>query len=472
MNEPLDLQTHFPGITDSQWQDLILEDLSWEPLEGINIQPYYRRGAYDHQHLFNHTECLTCVESQLDQILSAQQAGTASLSFLVNEPITLSEDMPVGELPLFFRGKALSYDFFQSLCDEAIHRGHTPSQLQGAIAFPEDVDHDLALRAAECTQLWTHEIDLYQWHDLGASLVEEIACAFAQLSDAMDELADHISPTHLYVRVPLGERLLLEIARLRALRIGLSQILKSYKAPINTLPIMGVPSLRYKSVIDPDTHLIRNTLQYVAAMIGGCNVIVSSDVDHQLMIQHVLRHEGKLGVTTDATAGSWMIEHLTDALAKAGWRLFQTIESKGGLQKARSWIETKIQITHDKRCRQIRTGDHTVVGGNDYLSKSIPEAIPEKKSLIAPLESIRLRANALQPTACLRVKGNKSPWLKRLIELCALKIDEHQPMMTVIKTSDGFIAKNSGNQQISFDDGAPLDITADRLLKLLEPHAT
>jgi len=471
MAEPLHLLRYFPPITDSQWQNLIKKDYSWEPLEGIKLQPYYRRAKFNDQHLFHHRDWLICAETQLSQAVSAQRAGAESLSFLIDKPEPLPETVPVGELPLFFRGNSVNYDFFLSLCELAKSKGYEPSQLQGAVVFAQPIERDLVINAAKHTQLWTQEIDLCKWHDQGASLVQEIACAFADLSDVLDSLTSDISPAHLYVRVPVGERMILEIARLRALRIGISQILRAYNTPLKSLPIQGVPSLRYKSVLDPKTHLIRQTLQCIAAIIGGCNAIVSSTLGDELMIQHILRQEGKFGEVADATAGAWMIEHVTNCFAQAGWALFQKIESKGGLQKARSWIESEIQHTQDQRCEAVLSGEDIVIGGNTYLSEQFEDAIPEQKSLIAPLESIRIKANSIKPRATLRVLGSFSPWLKCLIELCAFQIDEHDAMITVTETADGFVAQNAHNQQISFDHGGPLDVTADRLLKLAQPHA-
>jgi len=472
MNDPLDLLKHFPPIADSDWQNLISKDLSWQTIEGINFQPYYRRGASNLQHLFDQNDWLICAQIQSTEILPALEDGAESLSLLIDQPTTLSKEMPVDKCPLYFRGKAVDTNLFYSLYDIVKSKGLDPSEFQGAVAFPEPIEPDFVFEIAQGTRLWTHEIDLCHWHDKGASLVQEIACAFAQLSDIMAQLKPGTSPNHLYLRIPIGERILLEIARLRALKIGISTILQSYQAPIHCLPFMGVSSLRHKTALDQDTHLIRTTLQYIAAIIGGCNVIVSSQNRNELMIQHILRNEGKLGIVSDAATGSWMIEHLTNALAEAGWTLFQKIESLGGLQKARSWIESNIEQTHDQRSQSILSGEENIVGGNIFLADTFQNETPEGKSLIAPLDSTRLRTETIRYKGNLTVQGRCSPWLYRLINLCGLKMDDHQAMITVIETSDGYIARNSNDQQISFNHGAPLNVTAGRLLTLMESHAT
>ncbi|WP_227651392.1 methylmalonyl-CoA mutase family protein, partial [Klebsiella pneumoniae] len=46
--------------------------------------------------------------------------------------------------------------------------------------------------------------------------------------------------------------------------------------------------------------------------------------------QLVLMEESQLGRVADPAGGSWYLEHLTDALARAGWAAFRAIEQAGG----------------------------------------------------------------------------------------------------------------------------------------------
>ncbi len=471
MDEHLDLRNHFPPTADEDWANLIREDLSWEPIEGIHIQPYYRQNSSLHSHLFDHRKWLIQADIDMCEAAAAQQAGAEALGFVLQSPTSLSDDLPVGELPLFFRGEGMTPELVQDLVALAAKKGHKPKHLFGAVVLSERYSPQITLLAAKGTSLWTHSIDLEVWHNQGATHVQELACGLAELSDLLNDLGSDRTTQHLFLRVPLGERILLDIARLRSLRLVATEVLRAYKIPSHKIQIVGVPSQRYESSLDPDTHLIRRTIQYIAAIIGGCNVITSSGIGVNLRMQQLLRHEGKLGYAADAAAGSWMIEYLTDALGRAAWKLFQRIESRGGLRNARSWIEKEIQEADVQRTRSVLSGDGIVVGANAYLSDWFEEENPKEKSMIAPLEEIRLRAKAIGSPIHIRFQGTSDLWLEHLFDLCGCTIDPEADKLLVTETSQGFVAQNHQNKQVVLRSGSPLDMAAESLFTLLELDA-
>ncbi len=473
MRAPLDLQKYFPPVEDEEWERLISEDLSWQPAEGISVQPYYRRTASQSAgHVFTHSKWLARVDTDLADIASALEAGAEALGFTLPEPASLPQDLPVGEFPLFFRGAGATRDLIQTLRTRAISRGHDPGQLRGAVLLPEQQSPRSALEAAEGIGVWTQVIDLEPWHNLGATHVQELACGLAQLSGLMAELGAKCTAKHVYFRVPVGERYLLDIARLRALRIGASQVLQAYNTRTTVIPVVGVPSRRYESALDPDTHLVRRTLQYAAAITGGCNLVVSPDLGHGLRMLQILKHEGKLGLAADAAAGSWMLEHLTDALGGAAWKLFQKMEAKGGLRKAQSWIEKKIQHAASVRSAAVLSGEQIVTGVNAYLSERIKESVLLEKNLITSLEAVRLRAKILGRHPNVLMHGTHTAWLARVLELCACTIQEEKSAdLAITETPGGFLLQNRRKEEVLIHSGMLLPAAADHLLTLLESDA-
>lgn len=472
MGEPLDLLNFFSAVEDKQWQDLIPDDLSWHPIEGIAVQPYYRRSASQPSPILDHSGWLIRADVDLSDAAAALDAGAEALGFVLPEPTSIPEELPLGKTPLFFRGKGVDLEFIQALRVRAKEKGYEPAQLRGATILPEPQSSHTNLQAATGTGLWTECIDLETWHDQGATHVQEMACGLAQLSDLMAEFGPDCSTEHVYFRVPVGERYLLDIARLRALRLCAGKVLQAYSVQTQTIPVVGVPSRRYESVLDPDTHLIRQTLQCAAAILGGCNVVVSSGIGSSLRMQQILRHEGRLCTIADAAAGSWMIEHLTDALGRAAWKLFQKIEAAGGLQKAIPWIEKEIQHADVQRRTVVYSGKEIIVGVNTYLSDQVEQTAPQTKSMAAPLEHIRLRVRAMGSRTHVVIHGVcDDPWLQRLLDLCACTIHPEEADLTITETSAGFLAQNAQNEVIHLSVGEPLHLAADRLLKLLESHA-
>ncbi|MCY4205327.1 MAG: methylmalonyl-CoA mutase family protein [Bacteroidetes bacterium] len=471
MRESLNLLNYFPPVQDNEWKNLLPEDFNWRPIEGIEIQPYYRHNASNPGHTFDRRQWLICANVNLPDSTAAQDAGAEALWVLLDEPVVSPEQLPAVELPLFFSGAKISPELIKILQSQTVNKALDSCSLRGAITLPEQYSAISAMEIAEATGLWTQVINLEKWHDYGATHVQELAFGLAQLSDLMAELAPNCTAKHLYFQVPVGERYLLDLARLRALRLGASEVLRAYNAHTHNIHIVGVPSHRYESVLDSDTHLIRQTLQYAAAITGGCDVIVSPGIGHSLRILHILRHEGKLGSVADPAAGSWMIEHLTEALGLASWKLFQTIESKGGLRKSQSWIEKEIQRVDTRRRTDVSSGKDIIVGANAFLSEQIKETAPQKKSLVASLETIRIRTKHLGTPARVRIHGSYNPWLDRLLNLCNCSIEGNGSDsidLTITETDKGFQIQNQQCGQALVKPGDPLPDAADQLLLLLE----
>ncbi len=472
MREPLDLLSHFPPVSDQDWEKLIPEELDWHPIEGITFRPYYRRRKPTVKHIFNHSEWLIRADVEMKDAVRAQLAGAEALGFnLSKEYIKLPDDLPIGTIPLFFSGKGATPKLLETLRTRAASKGYAPEELRGAVDISSEFPVYQTLDMAKGTRLWTLRISLEPWHEQGATHVQELACALAQLSDLLAEAGSSFSTEHLYFTVPVGERYLLDIARLRALRVSATAVLDAYKVRSQKVNIVGVPSRRYESALDPETHLIRRTLQCVAAILGGCDVIGTFDADLGLQMQQLMRYEGRLGVAADAAAGAWIIEHMTDALGAASWQLFQQIEQMGGLHQSLHWIEKQIQQTHNQRNAAVHSGADVVVGVNTYLSSEIPEVAPYPNSLAAPLEAIRLRAKALTKKPRVQVQGEYDPWLHRLLSLCSCDIQNQSVNILITKTPTGFTAQNTRGEQVLLTSGDPLDLAADQLLRLLDSDA-
>ena len=472
MSEPLDLLSHFPPVADQDWEKLIPDNLNWYPIEGITVRPYYRRGKRTLKHIFNHSQWLICADVEMKDAMRAQLAGAESLGFnLSEENVKLPEDLPIGTIPLFFRGRGATPKLVETLRTRAAGKGYDQKELRGAVDISSEYPVNQILDMAEGTRLWTLRISLEPWHEQGATHVQELACALAQLSDLLADAGSGFATEHLYFTVPVGERYLLDIARLRALRVGAAAVLDAYKVRSQTINIVGVHSRRYESILDPETHLIRQTLQCVAAVLGGCDVIVAPDADLGLQMQYLMRHEGRLGVAADAAAGAWIIEHMTDSLGAASWQMFQEIEQAGGFDRSWHWIEKQIQHARNQRNATVHSGADVVVGVNTYLSPEIHEVPPYPNSLAAPLEAIRLRANALTKKPRVEVRGERDPWLRRLLSLCSCEIQNKSVSILITKTPTGFTARNTRGEQISLTSGDPLHLAADQLLRLLDSDA-
>ena len=96
---------------------------------------------------------------------------------------------------------------------------------------------------------------------------------------------------------------------------------------------------------DEATNILSNTLQALAAILGGCNSISLAPHDSRNQqynqwsariarnISLILREEVHLDKFMDPVAGSYYLESITHQLVKGSWNLFLKIEKDGGYTK-------------------------------------------------------------------------------------------------------------------------------------------
>ena len=97
---------------------------------------------------------------------------------------------------------------------------------------------------------------------------------------------------------------------------------------------------------DPYVNLLRGTVAGFAAGVGGADAVTVPPFDAALgastpfsrriarNTQSLLVMEAHLARVIDPAGGSWFVESLTDALARAAWAFFQELEAAGGVVAA------------------------------------------------------------------------------------------------------------------------------------------
>ena len=93
---------------------------------------------------------------------------------------------------------------------------------------------------------------------------------------------------------------------------------------------------------DPYVNLLRGTIAGFAAGVGGADAVTVAPFDAAMgastpfarrvarNTQALLVQEAHLARVIDPAGGAWLVESLTDALARAAWAFFQELESAGG----------------------------------------------------------------------------------------------------------------------------------------------
>jgi methylmalonyl-CoA mutase N-terminal domain/subunit len=202
------------------------------------------------------------------------------------------------------------------------------------------------------------------------------------------------------------------IAKLRAMRQLLANLLAGVGLDPTKQPrLIGRPSLRMMSLLDPEENMLRNTTALLGGAIGGAEAMAAFGHDYlsgeseaarrlTRMTQMMMIEESGLARSLDPAGGSAFIEARTDDMANAAWTLFQTIEAEGGLPafaEAGS-LAALAEAANAKREVALRAGKSQLVGVTLQPAPDEPSplaALPE--ALVRPaalVEAIRREATA------------------------------------------------------------------------------
>ncbi len=142
---------------------------------------------------------------------------------------------------------------------------------------------------------------------------------------------------HIAFNVPVGPELLVEVAKFRALRILWYQIVRAYGlqeyAPSDLL-IHARSEKWLNENFQPHGNMLKGTVAAIAALSGGADAISIEPEDgiHTMMsrvarnVSMILREESKFGKVNDPFAGAYGIEVLTQEIARAAWKKFQSMQ--------------------------------------------------------------------------------------------------------------------------------------------------
>ncbi|MEF8815298.1 MAG: methylmalonyl-CoA mutase family protein [Salinibacter sp.] len=252
---------------------------------------------------------------------------------------------------------------------------------------------DLVADAAEMPRFRTVTVDSSVYHNAGASAVQELACALGALAERLARsTARGLSlPTlldALQVRVPVSTSYFVEMAKLRALRLLVPQVIGAFACEADGSLDVGpadvfvhaTTSRRTETIYDPHVNMLRATTEAMSAVLGGCDALTVRPFDDALRppdafglriarnAQLLLRHEAHFDQVADPAAGSYYIETLTDQLARRAWAQFQNREAEGGIVESlrNGHLHTQISETRDKRRRALDERDQVLVGTTHY----------------------------------------------------------------------------------------------------------
>ena len=219
----------------------------------------------------------------------------------------------------------------------------------------------------------------------GSSITQEIAFTLNKLTDYFEKLGQKgIKPANLVnqlvFHLAIGGDYFLEIARIRAIRLLIKQVLELYQTGHTEALVLSSNSCWSKSISDPNVNMLRNTTEAMSAVLGGCDALLvrahDSYANHSskwsnriaLNISNLLKDEAYMAKVKDPSAGSYYLENLTALLAEKALQLFRDIEKEGGYINAFTTgiIQQKIAAVRNKKLSEIAFRKRVYVGTNKY----------------------------------------------------------------------------------------------------------
>ena len=225
-------------------------------------------------------------------------------------------------------------------------------------------------------------------NNAGAYIYQELGYALAWGNEYLQQLVDagvdvDLAAKKIKFYMGISENYFMEIAKFRAARLLWAQIVKQYepKCDCSCKMVINASTSTYnQTVFDSYVNLLRSQTEAMSAALGGVHSMVvtpfdapyekPSDFSERIARnqQLLIKEESHFDRIVDPSAGSYYIEHLTDALAQEAWKLFLKIEGEGGFLAAvqAGTVQADINATNAKRHGDAAKRKEFILGTNQF----------------------------------------------------------------------------------------------------------
>lgn len=329
------------------------------------------------------------------------------------------QDIDITLYPVSWRTGSAAFPILAMHMALALERGYNPQLLTGSVECDPVRElarsghvrgGSLALRFREMVEMveWCERhasgmrpvvVNSNSWHNAGATAVQELAATIATGVEYVRRLtAFGLTPDSAALAMifsfSVSENVFMEIAKLRAARLLWNRVMTAFgakKEGSRKMFLHARTSTVTKSKLDPYNNMIRTAVEAFAAGIGGVDSlyiapfdeVIGRPDDFSMRIarnQHLLlQEESHLSRIVDAAGGSYVIESLTDSVARAAWAEFQKIEADGGIIESmkKGTIQAAIAAKAAEQRKALASRRLPVVGVSNYAN---PKEKPIEKS--------------------------------------------------------------------------------------------
>ncbi|CAF0849643.1 unnamed protein product [Brachionus calyciflorus] len=231
----------------------------------------------------------------------------------------------------------------------------------------------------------------------------------------------------------IGMNFYMEIAKLRAARrLWAHLVEKNFHPKKETSKVLRChcqTSGWSLTAQDPYNNIIRTTTEALAAVFGGTQSLHTNSFDEALALpsvfsariarntQIILQQETGISKVIDPWAGSYMMETLTDQIYDEALKVYEEIETMGGMAKAvaQGIPKLKIEECAAKKQARIDSGKDVIVGVNNYILEN------EEQVNVLQIDNTRVRESQIAKLQKLRATRDNNAVQKvldKITECC------------------------------------------------------
>ncbi len=237
----------------------------------------------------------------------------------------------------------------------------------------------------------TISISGYHIREAGSTAVQELAFTLANgkayLKAAIEKGLDiNVFAQRLSFFFNAHNNIFEEVAKFRAARRMWAHITKELGAADPKAQMLRFHTQTGGSTLtaqQPQNNIVRVSLQALSAVLGGTQSLHTNGYDEALSLpteaaatialrtQQIIAFESGATDTADPLAGSYYVEHLTNEVEAAAWKLIEKIDAMGGAVKAieQGFVQEEIARSAYKYNTAIETGEKIIVGVNKFTTK-------------------------------------------------------------------------------------------------------
>ena len=225
-------------------------------------------------------------------------------------------------------------------------------------------------------------------NNAGAYIAQELGYALAWGNEYLQQLTDagvdvDLAAKSIKFNMGVSENYFMELAKFRAARLLWAQIVKQYEPKCDCackMIVNATTSTYNQTLFDSYVNLLRSQTEAMSAALGSVHsmVVTPFDVPYEETTdfseriarnqQLIIKEESHFDRIVDPGAGSYYIEHLTDALAQEAWKIFLKVEDEGGFLAAvkAGTIQDDINATNVKRHGDAAKRKEFLLGTNQF----------------------------------------------------------------------------------------------------------